>query len=130
MAAKFVDTDEKQHTQRFSDIAGERCRMLMPIEGYQTKPIVSLEEAVEPILEHVPDVKRKVYVAKKKCAELSPGKLSIDETASITLYSMEWEPQDECLYYVVSFFLFFIIILSLSGKKRISKIKICVYFFL
>jgi hypothetical protein len=37
-----------------------------------------------------------------KCAELSPGKLSIDEAASIALYSMEWEPQDECLYYVLN----------------------------
>ncbi|CAF2034564.1 unnamed protein product [Rotaria magnacalcarata] len=88
MTTKFVDIDEEQHTQRFSDIAGEPCRMLMPIEGYQKKSIVSLEEAVEPILEHVPDAKRKVYIAKMKCAELSPEKLSIDGAASITLYSM------------------------------------------
>ncbi|CAF4028856.1 unnamed protein product, partial [Rotaria magnacalcarata] len=102
MAAKFVNFDEEQHTQRFSDIAGEPCRMLMPIQGYEKKPLVSLEEAVEPIVEYVPDVKRMVYVSKMKCAELSPGKLSIDEAASITLYSMEWEPQDECLYYVLN----------------------------
>ncbi|CAM4756689.1 unnamed protein product, partial [Rotaria magnacalcarata] len=102
MASKFVDFDEEQHTQRFSDIAGEPCRMLMPIQGYEKKPLVSLEEAVEPIVEYVPGVKRMVYVSKMKCAELSPGKLSIDEAASITLYSMEWEPQDECLYYVLN----------------------------
>ncbi|CAF4953553.1 unnamed protein product, partial [Rotaria socialis] len=102
MAAIFVDIEEQQHTQRFSDILGESGRMLMPIEGYEKKPIVTLEEAVEPIVEYVPDVKRKVYVAKMKCAELSPGKLSIDEAASITLYSMEWQPQDECLYHVLN----------------------------
>ncbi|CAF4386310.1 unnamed protein product, partial [Rotaria magnacalcarata] len=54
MASKFVDFDEEQHTQRFSDIAGEPCRMLMPIQGYEKKPLVSLEEAVEPIVEYVP----------------------------------------------------------------------------
>ncbi|CAF3334844.1 unnamed protein product [Rotaria socialis] len=102
MAAKYVDIDEQHSTQRFSDIVGEPCRMLMPIEGYEKKPLVSLEEAVEPIVEYVPDVRRKVYVAKVKCAELSPGKLSIDEAASITLYTMEWEPQDECLYHVLN----------------------------
>ncbi|CAF3428700.1 unnamed protein product [Rotaria socialis] len=102
MGAIFVDIEEQQHTQRFSDILGESGRMLMPIEGYEKKPIVTLEEAVEPIVEYVPDVKRKVYVAKMKCAELSPGKLSIDEAASITLYSMEWQPQDECLYHVLN----------------------------
>ncbi|CAF4321015.1 unnamed protein product, partial [Rotaria magnacalcarata] len=89
MAAKFIDIDEQHPTQRFSDLVGEPCRMLMPIQGYEKKPLVSLEEAVEPIIEYVPDVKRMVYVAKIKCAEISPGELSIDEAASITLYSME-----------------------------------------
>ncbi|CAF4926723.1 unnamed protein product [Rotaria socialis] len=102
MAAKFVDIEEQQHTQRFSDILGEPCQMLMPIEGYEKKPIVTLEEAVEPIVEYVPDVRRRAYFAKMKCAEISPGELSIDEAASITLYSMEWEPQDECLYRVLN----------------------------
>ncbi|CAM4882406.1 unnamed protein product [Rotaria socialis] len=102
MAAKFVDIEEQQHTQRFSDILGESGRMLMPIKGYEKKPLVTLEETVEPIVEYVPDVKRMAYVAKTQCAELSPGKLSIDEAASITLYTMEWEPQDECLYHVLN----------------------------
>ncbi|CAF1548671.1 unnamed protein product [Rotaria magnacalcarata] len=102
MAAKFVDIDEQHPTQRFSDLVGEPRRMLMPIQGYEKKPLVSLEEAVEPIVEYVPDVKRMVYVAKIKCAEISPGELSIDEAASITLYSMEWKPQDKCLYYVLN----------------------------
>ncbi|CAM4828355.1 unnamed protein product [Rotaria magnacalcarata] len=102
MAAKFVDINEQHPTQRFSDLVGEPCRMLMPIEGYEKKPLVTLEEAVEPIVEYVPDVRRRAYFAKMKCAELSPGKLSMDEAASITLYSMEWEPQEECLYHVLN----------------------------
>ncbi|CAF1629977.1 unnamed protein product [Rotaria magnacalcarata] len=102
MAAKFANIDEQHPTQRFSDLVGEPCRMLMPIEGYEKKPLVTLEEAVEPIVEYVPDVRRRAYFAKMKCAELSPGKLSMDEAASITLYSMEWEPQEECLYHVLN----------------------------
>ncbi|CAF3339330.1 unnamed protein product [Rotaria socialis] len=102
MAAKFVDIDEQHPTKRFSDLVGEPCRMLIPMEGYEKKPLVTLEEAVEPIVEYVPDVRRRASFAKTKCAELSPGKLSMDEAASITLYSMEWEPQDECLYHVLN----------------------------
>ncbi|CAF2061431.1 unnamed protein product [Rotaria magnacalcarata] len=102
MAAKFTDIDEQHPMQRFSDLVGEPCRMLMPIEGYEKKPLVTIEEAVEPIVEYVPDVRRRAYFAKMKCAELSPGKLSMDEAASITLYSMEWEPQEECLYHVLN----------------------------
>ena len=70
MAAKFVNIQELNDTQRFSDIPEEPCRMLMPIEGYEKKPLVTLEEAVEPIVAYVPDVQRKVYIAKMKCAEL------------------------------------------------------------
>ncbi|CAF1573824.1 unnamed protein product [Rotaria magnacalcarata] len=102
MAAKYADIDEQQHTQRFSDIADEPCKMLLPIEGFANKPLVTLEEAVEPIIEYVPDVQRRVYFAKERCREVPLEKLSIDEAASITLYSMEWEPKKECLYYVLN----------------------------
>ncbi|CAF1405824.1 unnamed protein product [Rotaria magnacalcarata] len=102
MAAKFVDIKEQQHTQRFSDILEESGRMLIPIEDYEKEPLVTLEETVEPIVEYVPDVKRRVYFEKTQCAKLSPGKRSIDEAASITLCSMEREPQSECLYYVLN----------------------------
>ncbi|CAF5044015.1 unnamed protein product, partial [Rotaria sp. Silwood1] len=103
MASKYVDLDEEQtHTQRFSDIATEPCRMLMPIQGYEKKPLVSLEEAVELVVSYVPDVKRMAYIAKVKCSELPSIELPIDQAASITLYTMEWEPQEECLYYVLN----------------------------
>ncbi|CAF4825776.1 unnamed protein product, partial [Rotaria sp. Silwood2] len=56
MASKYVEVDEEPaHTQRFSDIAGEPCRMLMPVQGYEKKALVTLEEAVEPIVSYVPD---------------------------------------------------------------------------
>ncbi|CAF1023161.1 unnamed protein product [Rotaria magnacalcarata] len=102
MAAKLVEIDKHQHRERFSDMAREPCRMLMPIQGYEKAPLVSLEEAIEPIAQDVPDVKRMAYVAKTKCTENPQEKLSIDEAASITLYSMEWKPQDKCLYYVLN----------------------------
>jgi hypothetical protein len=102
MASKYSYDDKLQHNQRFSDVAAEACRMLMPIQGYEKKPLVSLEEAVEPIVEYVPDVMRMAYVAKNKCSNPPPNNLSLDESASIMLYSMSWEPQDECLYHVLN----------------------------
>jgi hypothetical protein len=74
----------------------------MPIKGYEKKPLVSLEEAVEPIVEYVPDVKQMVYVAKMRCNDPPTDNLSSDESASLMLYSMEWEPQEECLYHVLN----------------------------
>jgi hypothetical protein len=104
MAAKYFDDNdyESQQNQRFLDIATEPRRMLMPIKGYERQPLVTLEEAVQPIVSMVPDVNQMVYVAKMKCQNPPADKLSLDESASIMLYSMEWEPQDECLYFVLN----------------------------
>jgi hypothetical protein len=97
-----TDNDAPQHHGRIFDFGEEPCIMLMPIQGYETKPLVSLEEAVEPIVSVVPDVKRMVYVAKEKCKKIPDNKLSLDESASLMLYTMEWEPNEECLYVVLN----------------------------
>jgi hypothetical protein len=102
MTAKHPDNGDIQHNHRFSDIAGESCQMLMPIQGYEKQPLVSLEEAVESIVQLVPDVKRMAFVAKEKCQKTPANNLSIDESASIILYSMDWEPQEQCLYHVLN----------------------------
>ncbi|CAF1326489.1 unnamed protein product, partial [Didymodactylos carnosus] len=91
-----------QRNARVSDIADEPHRMLMPIRGYDEKPLVSLEEAVKPLVSILPGVQDYVYVAKQRCEEDPADGLSQDESASIILYSMEWEPQEQCLYYVLN----------------------------
>ncbi|CAF1204673.1 unnamed protein product, partial [Rotaria sp. Silwood1] len=75
--------------------------MLLPIEGYEKMPLVSLEEAVNPLVDFLPDIRRKVWIAKENC-ESPANNLSCDESASIYLYSMEWKPRDECLYFVLN----------------------------
>jgi len=99
MASKFVD--EPKHAHRFADIAAEPRKMLLPIEGYQNKPLVSIEKAVEPLHHLLPGIQNKVWIAKENCETPANG-LSTDESASIYLYSMEWEPQEQCLYFVLN----------------------------
>jgi hypothetical protein len=105
MAKKYSNDNDDyqlQHNQRVLDVVTEPRRMLMPIQGYEKQPLVSLEEAVEPIVSFVPDVKRMAYIAKMKCNNPPGDSLSIDESASLMLYSLEWEPQEECLYFVLN----------------------------
>ena len=99
MASKFDDAS--QHAYRYSDIAAEPRKMLLPIEGYQNMPLVSLEKAIEPLHSILPGIQSKVWVAKQNCDTPEDG-LSPDESASIYLYSMEWAPQDKCLYSVLN----------------------------
>jgi hypothetical protein len=82
---------------RFVDADGESGKLLQPIEGYRSLDLVSLEEAIEPVVKFCPDVCRRAYIAKGNCDSPKDG-LTEDESASIFLYTTEWEPHEQCLY--------------------------------
>ena len=86
---------------RFIDVGEEPRKLLQPIEGYRSLQLVTLEEAIEPIVERCPDVRRRAYIAKENCDPPKDG-LTQDESASIYLYTTEWEPRDQCLYAVLN----------------------------
>jgi hypothetical protein len=88
----------KQHILRISDIANEPLEMLLPISGYEEMPIVSLDTAVEPLVSFLPAIQSYVYVAKERCINPPSDGLTMDESASIMLYTMGWKPLDQCLY--------------------------------
>ena len=102
MAAKYSTNDDLQHYQRIADLDEDPSAILIPIQGYEKKPLVSLEEAVQPLVEFVPEVQAMTHLAKMKCKKPPSDNLSIDESAAVMLYSMEWQPQEECLYYVLN----------------------------
>ncbi|CAF1377463.1 unnamed protein product, partial [Rotaria sp. Silwood1] len=90
-----------QRVLRLTDIAEEPSEFLMPISGYEKMPLVSLEEAVEPLVPILPVVKSYAHAAKQKSKKTADN-LTPDESASIMLYSMGWEPLEECLYFALN----------------------------
>ena len=122
---------------RFSDVDGEPCTMLTPIEGFSNSPLVSLEEAVEPLISIIHDVKARVIIAKEGATNPSDD-LSSDESASIALYTMEWEPYTASLYYILNSALrnedrqqlkpwFLYLKLILTALSRLPSIRIDIY---
>ena len=95
MAAKYAE--EKHSALRFGDIGALPKRMLAPIEGYEKSPLVTLEEAVKPLVSIVPRVERNVLIVKNNCQEPADG-LTPDESASIMLYTYESMPHEDSLY--------------------------------
>ncbi|CAF3031473.1 unnamed protein product [Rotaria sp. Silwood2] len=89
------------HAMRISDIPENPYDMLMPIGGYETMPLVTLEIAITPLIALLPDIQRQAYIAKQRCKEPADG-LTPDESASIMLYTMSWQPLDKCLYAVLN----------------------------
>ena len=98
MASKHAVDKETEHMMRILDIEDNPSRKLMPIQGYADMPLVSLEKAVEPLVNIVHDITEMAAWAKWKCQDTPADNLTPDQSASIILYSMQWEPQNKCLY--------------------------------
>jgi hypothetical protein len=101
MAKSEAEAANAQRVLRITDIIQESLEFLAPIRGYENMPLVSLEKAVEPLVSILPAVQSHAYVAKQKCKKPA-DELTQDESASIMLYTMGWEPLDECLYVVLN----------------------------
>lgn len=87
--------------RRFADIGVLPKRMLAPIDGYENEPLVSLDEAIKPLVDIVPKIQRNVFVVKQNCEEPEDG-LSTDESAAIMLYTYESMPHDHSLYVILN----------------------------
>lgn len=127
----------KDTTHRFANVTEEPCVMLTPIEGYQKMALVTLEEASVPLHNIVPRIATYVHVAKERAMKPADN-LSSDESASIALYTMEWEPFDESVYYILNDTLrsedrnklkpwFLYLKLVLTALSRLPSISLTVY---
>jgi hypothetical protein len=99
MVEKSVD--ESKLMVRLSDLTSEPRRMLPPIKGYENQPIVTLEQSVEPLISFVPDVEQMVWTIKQNCEKPQDG-VTPDESGSIMLYTLEWEPPQLSSYFILN----------------------------
>jgi hypothetical protein len=75
--------------------------MLPPIKGFENQPLVSLEKSIEPLISIVPDIEQMVWTVKQNCQKPEDG-LSSDESGSIMLYTLEWEPPESSFYFILN----------------------------
>ncbi|CAF2926893.1 unnamed protein product [Rotaria sp. Silwood2] len=62
---------------------------LKPVAGYWFHQLVSLEEALKPLLSEINELQRSIKEAKKHCTYPSQDNLTRDESAALLLYTME-----------------------------------------
>ena len=82
---------------RFSDLAEEPLIVYPSIHGYEQMPLMSLEETVQPLLILVPHVNEMVKMVKERCREPKDN-LTINESASIMLYTLDWTPKEDSFH--------------------------------
>ena len=71
------------------------------LKDYENTAIVSLKEAVNPLLSSVPEINRMAWTVKEACKTPADNLLS-DESAAIMLFSMEVEPTENCFYHILN----------------------------
>jgi len=76
-------------------------KMVKPVEKFETLAVVSIEDAVKPLISLVPEVLEMVAEVKEKCAQPKEG-LTTNESAAIMLYSMEWQPREKSFYIILN----------------------------
>jgi hypothetical protein len=97
MAVKCIYDIEAKYSHRYADVMHKSQKILESIQTYENIALVPLEEAVEPLISLVPKIKRMVWTVKQRC-EKPADNLSLDESASIMLFSMEVEPIENSFY--------------------------------
>jgi hypothetical protein len=100
--ATSVEEDNYQRILRITDVANESCRELTPIRGFENEPLVSLEEAVQPLIPLLDGIQNRAREAKERCKKPPADGLTVDESASIMLYTMSWNPTNRCFYFVLN----------------------------
>jgi hypothetical protein len=96
MASKFPN-----ESRRFVDMADEWQQMLPPLKGFEHMPLVTLEEATKPLIEQVPDIEHMVDNVRRSQGKPKHG-LTVEESASIVLYSMQWTAVDTSFYSILN----------------------------
>jgi len=87
--------------EKATNINIEYYQYLLSTDEYEQIPIVSIEQAIKPLIIFLPNIEIYVQMVKKKCLNPADG-LTSDESASIMLYSMVWQPFDKCLYIILN----------------------------
>ncbi|CAF1208831.1 unnamed protein product [Rotaria sordida] len=84
---------------RFTNIDHKPTR-LPPVYEYHTHPLLPLQQALDPILSKIDHLDQFIQIARNECHFPSEHGLTREESASIYLYTMDWDEQS--LYQVLN----------------------------
>ncbi|CAF1617318.1 unnamed protein product, partial [Adineta ricciae] len=93
-----VDPNKKATEDSPKDVSIVEMEPVNPIAGYAEEPLVSLVEACEPLTDLLHNVSFYVELALSETPAVPPDDLTIDESAAIRLYTIEWDHPHRSLY--------------------------------
>ncbi|CAF1522209.1 unnamed protein product [Didymodactylos carnosus] len=91
--------EQKLTTTNINDIKMH----LGPVVGYAEERLLPLSKACVPLTNIIPDLSVYVQMALDETPEEPPDGLTIDESAAIRLYTIEWEGAHRSLYSILNY---------------------------
>ena len=76
---------------------------LTPITGYADEPLLPLFKACAPLIDIIHDLSSYIQMALNETTEQPVDGLTIDESAAIRLYTMEWNQPYQSLYSILNY---------------------------
>lgn len=86
---------------RFYNFTSEPQQAIPSFEGFNEVPLVSLKEAIKPLVSIVFEIDQMVGTVERHY-DGSKDNLSKDETISIMLYTLEWKPSKNSFYFILN----------------------------
>ncbi|CAF2678335.1 unnamed protein product [Rotaria sp. Silwood2] len=100
---RLVEAVAEESTVTISNIINDIEANLGPIVGYAEEPLLPLVKACAPLTSIIPNLSFYVELALNETSEQPPDGLTIDESAAIRLYTIEWTENQRSLYSMLNY---------------------------
>jgi hypothetical protein len=97
-----IEDDEDTDNFRYFDIPYVANRDNKFLSIILNSPLLSIEEAVQPLVHLIDDIATKVYIIKQKLSVNDTDDLTLNELAAIHLYIWEEPPCTKCICYLLN----------------------------
>jgi hypothetical protein len=95
---RVVESDTEKQNLRTTNIINNIKPDMDPIIGYAKEPLLPLSKACAPLSPIIHNLSFYVQLALEETPEHPPDGLTVDESAAIRLYTIEWEGSHRSLY--------------------------------
>ncbi|CAF0866814.1 unnamed protein product [Rotaria sordida] len=100
---RLVEAVTEEPTLTISNITNDIEANLGSIVGYTEEPLLPLVKACTPLTSSIPNLSYYVELALNETPEQPPDGLTIDESAAIRLYTIEWTENQRSLYSMLNY---------------------------
>lgn len=99
---RVVETFTKERSLSTINFVHDMGANIDPIVGYAKEPLLPLFKACAPLTNIIYNLSFYIQIALNETPEEPSDALTIDESAAIRLYTLEWEKSDESLYFMLN----------------------------